>query len=102
MADLMGGLSVGGNNGGAADLTGGGGGGVASRAGSKPLKSLLSADKGGGMSINGVVNRRGGRVFYDLEFRNESASPLAGIAIQFNKNFVGLTNAAPLQVTLYR
>jgi AP-1 complex subunit beta-1 len=85
--DLMGGMSlagVGGN-------TGQGGGG-------QVLKTLLSADKGGGMEVKGAVSRRGGKVVYDLEVRNSAGTPLSGIALQFNKNFMGLTNAAPLQV----
>ena len=36
-----------------------------------------------------------------MQVRNEGGAPLVGIAIQFNKNFVGLTNAAPLQVRYF-
>lgn len=50
------------------------------------------------MGVAGVVNRRDGKVFYDLEFTNTSTSALGGVAIQVNKNFFGLAPAAPLQV----
>ena len=88
MLDLMGGMSLAGGGGG---NTGRGGGGLV-------LKTLLPADKGGGMEVKGAVSRRGGKVVYDLEIRNSAGTPLSGIAVQFNKNFMGLTNAAPLQV----
>ena len=98
--DLMGGLSIEDGMGGGGSGDFGGAGGTGASASSKPLKTLLTGDKGGGMAINGVVNRRGGKVFYDFEFQNTGAGELSGIAIQFNKNFLGLTNAAPLQVML--
>jgi AP-1 complex subunit beta-1 len=88
LLDLMGGLS----------LAGGGGGNTSRGGGGQVLKTLLPADKGGGMEVKGAVSRRGGKVMYDLEIRNSAATPLSGIALQFNKNFMGLTNAAPLQV----
>ena len=88
MLDLMGGLS----------LAGGGGGNTGRGGGGQVLKTLLPADKGGGMEVKGAVSRRGGKVMYDLEIRNGAGTPLSGIAVQFNKNFMGLINAAPLQV----
>ena len=89
--DLMGGMSLAGGGGGTPGAEGAGAGGQA-------LTALLTADKGGGMAVHGAVSRRGGKVFYDLQFRNSGSAPLSGIAIQFNKNLMGLTNAAPLQV----
>jgi hypothetical protein len=37
-------------------------------------------------------------VFYDLTFRNAGTGLLSGLAIQVNKNVMGLTNAAALAV----
>ena len=102
MIDLMDGMSIGGSGGGGASggVQNGGGAGAAGfgAQGGQPLKTLLASDKGGGMEIRGALNRRAGKVFYDLEFHNASAAPLSGIAIQLNKNLLGLTNGAALQV----
>ncbi|EKX40910.1 Adaptor protein complex 1/2 subunit beta 1 [Guillardia theta CCMP2712] len=63
------------------------------------MNSLLTADKGGGMAVDGILVRSGGKISYELQFKNISAAgPLSGFAIQFNKNFFGLTNAVALQV----
>ena len=50
------------------------------------------------MAVEGAINRRAGQVFYDLTFRNAGTGLLSGIAIQVNKNVMGLTNAAALAV----
>ena len=63
------------------------------------MNSLLTADKGGGMAVDGILVRSGGKISYELQFKNISAAgPLSSFAIQFNKNFFGLTNAVALQV----
>ncbi len=46
----------------------------------------------------GTFSRRQGQIFMDLSIANRAMQPMAGFAIQFNKNSFGLAPAAPLQV----
>ena len=93
MLGLMGGLDLG-----IGRVSGGQVGMEGSAGGSKPFRNLLTAERGGGMAVEGAINRRAGQVFYDLTFRNAGTGLLSGIAIQVNKNVMGLTNAAALAV----
>jgi len=104
--DLLGGLGSSGSSGGGGALggTGMGGSGEAGEAGgvggaAAPAgKVLLSAEKGNGLVIEGALARGGGRLGYHLTFKNQGAAPLHQFAVQFNKNGMGITNAAPLQL----
>ncbi|KAK9833824.1 hypothetical protein WJX74_006957 [Apatococcus lobatus] len=63
------------------------------QAGGSSLRQLLTADRGKGLSIFGTVARVGGQPVYQLRFQNETAQPLDGFMIQFNKNTFGLAPA---------
>lgn len=63
-----------------------------------PLPVIFPASAGQGLQISGRLVRRDGQIFYSLAFENNTASPLDGFQIQFNKNTFGLAAAGPLQV----
>lgn len=63
-----------------------------------PKVNWLPADKGKGMEIWGTFSRKNGQVSMDFTFTNKAMQPMAGFAIQLNKNSFGLTTARPLQV----
>jgi AP-1 complex subunit beta-1 len=57
----------------------------------------LPAASGGGLAVMGVFSRNErDEPVAQLALRNESAAPLSGFAIQFNKNVLKLTPVAPL------
>lgn len=94
--DLLDMLGDGGMNGG-----GGGGGGAGGGGGGPPagvvMKVLLDGTKGKGMQIEGAARQSGGgSMVYHLAFKNVGSAPISGLAIQFNKNPMGITNHAPL------
>ncbi|XP_054262877.1 AP-1 complex subunit beta-1-like [Macrosteles quadrilineatus] len=63
-----------------------------------PKVNWLPADKGKGMDIWGTFSRKNGQISMDFTFTNKAMQPMAGFAIQLNKNSFGLTPARPLQV----
>ncbi|XP_063219477.1 AP-2 complex subunit beta [Bacillus rossius redtenbacheri] len=63
-----------------------------------PKINWLPADKGKGLDICGTFSRRNGQIYMDFTFTNKAMQPMAGFAIQLNKNSFGLTPSAPLQV----
>ncbi|KAK9867573.1 hypothetical protein WJX84_010901 [Apatococcus fuscideae] len=63
------------------------------QAGGASMRQLLAADRGKGLSIYGAVARVGGQPVYQLRFQNDTAQPLDGFMIQFNKNTFGLAPA---------
>jgi len=65
-----------------------------------PSTILLSVDKGKGIQISGGFSRRQGRIYLDLVFTNQTATPLSGFAIQFNRNTFGLTPAENLNINV--
>ena len=46
----------------------------------------------------GTFSRRQGNIYMDLTFANRAMQPMAGFAIQFNKNSFGLAPVSGLQV----
>jgi AP-1 complex subunit beta-1 len=76
------------------DLLGGMGGG-APAAPTRP--SLVTADVGHGVFINGMMTKIGGQLCLDLEVGNKTGTPVQNLAVQFNKNCFGL---APASATL--
>ena len=60
--------------------------------------TLLSAEKGKGLQVDGVVTRLNGEATYNLKFTNRTNGPLNGFAIKFNKNAFGFAPSAPLNV----
>jgi AP-1 complex subunit beta-1 len=69
------------------DLFGGGGGGGNTNTTPKP--KLLDASKAG-YNLNGALRDTGDGVVLELDFQNQSPTPAAGFAIQFNKNSFAL------------
>lgn len=63
-----------------------------------PKVNWLPADKGKGMDIWGTFSRKNGQISMDFSFTNKAMQPMAGFAIQLNKNSFGLNPARPLQV----
>lgn len=55
-----------------------------------PKKLLLSAQQGKGLVMKGVHTRKTGSFVLDLDFENQSAAPIAGVAIQLNKSTFGV------------
>jgi len=64
---------------------------------SPPKQVWLSAQKGKGLEIEGTFSRKQGQMFMELTFTNRAMQPMAGFAIQFNKNSFGIAPAV-LQV----
>jgi len=54
------------------------------------LPVICTAQQGKGMEIKGHLVRRNGESVYDLVISNQSAQPLSGFAIQFNKNLFSI------------
>ncbi|GAA0171595.1 membrane traffic protein [Lithospermum erythrorhizon] len=63
-----------------------------------PMPVVLPALTGQGLQINAQLIRRDGQIFYSMLFENNSAIPLDGFMIQFNKNTFGLASGGPLVV----
>jgi len=75
------------------DLLGDFGGPVAPAAPSKP--SLVTADAGGGVFINGLMTKINGQLCLDLVVGNSTPTPVQSLAIQFNKNSFGVAPVNP-------
>lgn len=63
-----------------------------------PQEVWLPASKGKGLEITGTFIRKNKQIIMDLTFANRAMQPMAGFAIQFNKNSFGLVPANPLQI----
>ncbi|XP_063395902.1 AP-1 complex subunit beta-1-like isoform X1 [Mytilus trossulus] len=63
-----------------------------------PQEVWIPAAKGKGLEVTGTFIRKNKQVIMDLTFSNKAMQPMAGFAIQFNKNSFGLIPANPLQV----
>lgn len=63
-----------------------------------PKANWLPAEKGKGLDIWGTFSRKNGQIHMDLTFTNRAMQPMAGFAIQLNKNSFGLTPSSPLTV----
>lgn len=64
-----------------------------------PPKSLwLEAAKGKGLEISGTFTRQNGSIVMDMTFSNRAMQAMSGFAMQLNKNSLGLTSSAPLNV----
>ena len=64
-----------------------------------PPSELLTAEKGQGLQISGVVVRGAhGAPAYELTFTNRTAAPLDGFQLQFNKNAFALAPASQPRV----
>jgi len=58
------------------------------------LNQVCSADKSGGFDIFAGFRQDNGKIFMDMEFNNvTSGTPLSALAIQLNKNALGLSPA---------
>jgi AP-1 complex subunit beta-1 len=58
---------------------------------------LLTAQKGNGLVINGVVTRKHGQIVYDFTLENQGSVQFNGFAAKFNKNTFGLGPSGPIQ-----
>ncbi|CAC5413441.1 unnamed protein product [Mytilus coruscus] len=63
-----------------------------------PQEVWIPAAKGKGLEVTGTFIRKNKQIIMDLTFSNKAMQPMAGFAIQFNKNSFGLIPANPLQV----
>jgi len=59
------------------------------------LKVVLPADRGEGMQIRNSFVKKDGRLFQHITIENNSAAPLSGFAIQYNKNSFGVAPETP-------
>lgn len=75
------------------DLLGGMGGAPVPVQSSKP--SLVTADVGGGIFINGSMTKVNGQLALDLVIGNNASTPVQNLAVQFNKNTFGITPSNP-------
>lgn len=53
-------------------------------------KLLLSAQQGKGLVMKGAFTRKNGAFVLDVDYENQGASPIAGVAIQLNKSTFGV------------
>eukprot|EP01106_Pelomyxa_sp_JSP_P015023 TRINITY_DN49_c0_g1_i9.p2 TRINITY_DN49_c0_g1~~TRINITY_DN49_c0_g1_i9.p2 ORF type:complete len:291 (-),score=95.33 TRINITY_DN49_c0_g1_i9:92-964(-) len=61
---------------------------------------LLGAGSGGGMDLKGGLNRRNSQLWFDLTITNVSSqTPIANVAVQFNKNSFQLFPAQQPNIT---
>ncbi|KAE9026018.1 AP-2 complex subunit beta [Phytophthora rubi] len=60
-------------------------------------KLLMNAQQGKGLTMTGAFTRRGGNFVLDVDFENQSPSPIAGVSIQLNKSTFGVV---PMQATV--
>ncbi|CEG39573.1 ap-2 complex subunit [Plasmopara halstedii] len=60
-------------------------------------KMLMNAQQGKGLQMTGAFTRRSGNFVLDVDFENQSAVPIVGVSIQFNKSTFGVV---PLQATV--
>lgn len=75
------------------DLLGGLGAPVAPASSSKP--SIVTAEVGGGVFINGLMTKVNGQLALDLVVGNNSPTPVQALAVQFNKNTFGIAPSNP-------
>lgn len=62
-------------------------------------QSIVTADAGKGLFINGAIMKRAGQFCLDMEIGNANPTAVQALAIQFNKNGFGLGPANP-QISL--
>ncbi|KAJ3427637.1 beta-adaptin-like protein b [Anaeramoeba flamelloides] len=55
-----------------------------------PKKLILDAEKGEGLEIKGIFQRRENSIFYELSLTNKTQAPIGGFACVFNTNSFGL------------
>lgn len=60
-------------------------------------KLLMNAQQGKGLVMKGAFTRRGGNFVLDVDYENQSAAPIAGVSVQFNKSTFGVV---PMQPTV--
>ncbi|KAJ0393983.1 hypothetical protein P43SY_007498 [Pythium insidiosum] len=53
-------------------------------------KMLMNAQQGKGLVMKGCFTRKGGNFVLDVDYENQSAAPIAGVAIQLNKSTFGV------------
>ncbi|KAL1139185.1 hypothetical protein AAG570_009244 [Ranatra chinensis] len=63
-----------------------------------PKTVWLPADRGKGCEIWGSFSRKNGQISMDMTISNKAMQPMAGFAVQLNKNSFGVTPARALQV----
>ncbi|XP_071448784.1 AP-1 complex subunit beta-1 [Hetaerina americana] len=63
-----------------------------------PKTNWLPAEKGKGLDIMGTFSRKNEQIHMEFSFTNKAMQPMAGFAIQLNKNSFGLVPNGPLQV----
>jgi len=66
-----------------------------SSVGGAPKITLVAADAGQGITISGVIVKRNGAITIDMDIANTASTPVAGLAIQLNKNAFGLAPSNP-------
>lgn len=86
VADLLGGLDL------------GGGGAPAAAPKVLPPTMFLDAGAGGGLEVVGSAVRENGALFLNLTLNNKGATPLSGIAFKFDRNSFALVSPADLPV----
>lgn len=60
-------------------------------------KVLMNAQQGKGLVMKGAFTRRNGNFVFDVDYENQSAAPIAGVSVQFNKSTFGVV---PMQPTV--
>lgn len=75
------------------DLLGGLGAPSAPASSAKP--SIVTAEVGGGIFINGLMTKVNGQLALDLVVGNNTSTPVQSLAVQFNKNTFGIAPANP-------
>lgn len=60
-------------------------------------KLLMNAQQGKGLVMKGAFTRRNGNFVLDVDYENQSAAPIAGVSVQFNKSTFGVV---PMQPTV--
>lgn len=63
-----------------------------------PKTTLLTADKGKGLVVEGQFVKRNNVLCCDWTLTNKSLVPLDGFALQFNKNSFGMMPSSPLNI----
>jgi len=60
-----------------------------------PMKVVLTAEQAKGLQLSGRLARRGGQLYLDFEFKNNSGQQLSQFALKFNDNCLGVAPAGP-------
>ncbi|KAF6021399.1 AP1B1 [Bugula neritina] len=63
-----------------------------------PAETWLLAKNAKGLELNGTFSRKNNQVVMEVSVTNKAMQPMAGFAIQFNKNSFGLAPGGALQV----